>query len=139
MGSFPKRVQTGPRIGWGSLDSNHHGPRVDGEATTLRSTWLICYLDNGMMPPPRFLWGIRLWIYAPSGRCWNIDLCWRSAKRYAASDVEREVRGRAYVAQMQAAGEWPPKSTTGVDYLTAMYGAHGLGLVERQPVDGTPA
>jgi hypothetical protein len=128
MGRFPKREWTGPYVGWGSLDGNHHGPKVDGEATTLRSTAMIVYLDNGMMPPPRFFWGVRLWLYAPSGRCWNFDICWRSSRRYAESDAERERRAAAYVEQQKALGEWPPAGPAGPDYLAAMLGAHGLGL-----------
>lgn len=128
MARFPKREWTGPYVGWGSLDGNHHGPKVDGDATTLRSTWLVCYLDNGMMPPPRFFWGVRLWIYARSGRCWWFDICWRSQRRYDESDAERARRATAYVEQQKARGEWPPRLTEGPDYLGAMLGAHGLGL-----------
>ena len=119
---------TGPSIGWGTNSGNHHGPKVDGKATTLRSTWLFCQLDNGMMPPPRFFWGIRLWLYAPSGRCCFVDFAWQSARKYAASDLERAHRADLYVEQQRARGEWPPAGVASPDYLAAMLGANGLGL-----------
>jgi len=132
-GRFPKRYYTGPYIGWGGLDGNHHGPRIEGpldscDFQTLRSTWKVVYLDNGMMPPPRYFWGVRLWVYARSGRCWHVDLGWRSSRRYAQSDSERAARAEAYVAQQRDRGEWPPQGGIGRDYLGAMLGAHGLGL-----------
>lgn len=136
MSRFPRCEYTGPYVGWGSLESNHHGPRVDGEATTLRSTVSIVFLDNGMMPPPRFYWGVRLWIYARSGRCWNFDLCFRWSRRYEQSEVERARRAELYVAQQKARGEWPPSVSVGPDYLAAMLGAHGLGLkLVEKPVE----
>lgn len=126
---FPKREWTGPYVGWGSLDGNHHGPRgADGEAETLRSTAQVVFLDNGMNPPPRYFWGVRLWIYAPSGRCWSFDLAWRSSRRYAASEVERQRRADLYLDQQKARGEWPPKYDGSSSFLGAMLGASGLGL-----------
>lgn len=139
MARYPKDDFTGPYVGWGSLDGNHHGPKVDGETTTLRATMLVVYLGNGMMPPPRFNWGVRIWVYAPSGRCWNLDFGWRSMRRYVASDAEREMRAAAYVEQEKARGNWPPANPTGRDYLGAMLGAHGLGLtVKTVAKDGEP-
>jgi hypothetical protein len=141
-GRFPKGHKgewTGPSIGWGSLDGNHHGPKVDGETTVLRSTAQIVQLDNGLMPPPRFFWGWRLWIYAPSGRCWNVDIAWRSAARYALSDIERAHRAQLYLDQQKARGEWPPKDAGGPDYLGAMLGASGLGLILKEVPIEPPA
>lgn len=132
MRRFPKRDFSGPYVGWGSLDGNHHGPKVDGKAMTLRSTAMVVYLDNGMMPPPRFNWGVRLWLYARSGRCWSFDAGWRSTRRHALSDAERDRRGKAYVEQLRAIGAWPPKLDEGPDFLGAMLGAHGLGLTVRE-------
>lgn len=130
---FPKRLWTGPYVGWGALDGNHHGPRIEGPADsydheTLRSTWQIVTLDNGLNPPPRYFWGKRLWVYAASGRCWHVDICWRSSHRYALSEIERERRAELYVAQEKAAGAWPPKGGMCADVLGAYLGSVGLGL-----------
>lgn len=137
-GRYPQCRRTGPYIGWGALDGNSHGPRVEGgpadhhDFETLRSTWSIVYLDNGMMPPPRYFWGVRLWVYAASGRCWNLDLCWYSRRRYAESDANRALLATAYVEQQKARGDWPPTGPMGRDYLAAMMGAYGLGLVVKE-------
>lgn len=133
---FPKFKWTGPYIGFGTLDGNHHGPKVDGEATTLKLTWSIVTLDNGMMPEPRYLWGKRLWIYAPSGACCSFDIMWTSRRRYAQSEANSKILGEMYVAQQQARGEWPPKRSDGSkDFLAAMLHGSGLGLklTERPP------
>lgn len=58
-------------INTGSLDTNHHD-RSDGIGhwKPKRSTLLWCKLGLDPRSPSS---GRRLWIYAPTGRCWNID------------------------------------------------------------------
>lgn len=122
------RKRSGPWCGFGTLDGNHHGPSIDGRGTTLKNTFLICTLDNGMMPPPRYSWGKRLWLYGPSGACCRIDIGWYSRKRYAQSDANATALGKMYVEQQKAEGAWPPKRGEGIDVLTAMMHANGLGF-----------
>ena len=101
----------------------------------MRSTFLVCRLDNGLMPPPRFNWGLRFYVYAPSGRNWHVDIGWQSCRQYEASDAEADRRGKVYVEQQKARGEWPPSFAAGPDYIGTMLNAHGLGLVVRKAED----
>lgn len=134
MTHYPASFKSGPFIGWGSLKGNHHGPKIDGERTVLKSTWQIIQLGaDGMMPPPRYSWGLRLWIYAADGRCWNFDIGWRSTRRKLLSEAEADRRGKLWVEQQKALGKWPPSRDNGGDYLAAMYHAHGMGLTAEPP------
>jgi hypothetical protein len=66
----------------GHLDTNHHGTQQKGEPwnkETVRSRIRICKLETFRRLSTgteaiQSLVGRRLWIYAPSGRCWNFDI-----------------------------------------------------------------
>lgn len=77
------------KLDWGTLDGNHHGPRVESKDAddgyyfeTLRSTWKIVALgrDFYMKSEGRRLFGRRLWIYGPTGACVRFDVMVRFDK-----------------------------------------------------------
>ena len=73
-------------IGVGSLDGNHHimerypdGLKLDGMSHRFRvkrgpSAMVVVLGRDSMSRDGRTLVGRRLWLYAPSGRCWSFDI-----------------------------------------------------------------
>jgi hypothetical protein len=66
----------------GYLSTNHHGTQRKGEPwnrETLRSCIRIVKLETFRRLSTgteaiKSLVGRRIWIYAPSGKCWNVDV-----------------------------------------------------------------
>jgi len=71
------------KFSYGSLTTNHHGTQRKGEPwnneTVKGWTVRICNLEtfrrlSTETEAIQSLAGRRLWIYAPSGKCWNFDV-----------------------------------------------------------------